>query len=190
MSSQVLRAAALQVLPPVVVVVVLIALAAVLTLAPPAHATTPEPPRFTVRQEIATTGTQILQPLLEPQPVPINRRFDQLEPAQRALLAADYPKLAPDDEPPFPLDGLEPLLQPIARAQARLNARGTLVLQVAVDAAGEPQSVAVLQAGSDAMTQVAAAVLMQQRFKPAVCNGQPCAMNYVLRLGFIPQRVR
>jgi hypothetical protein len=38
---------------------------------------------------------------------------------------------------------------------------------------------------SPEMTQFAASVLLLTKFKPAICGGQPCKMDYPFRFAFV-----
>lgn len=88
------------------------------------------------------------------------------------------------DEPPFPADGLKPLLHAISKGQSKLLVRGELRLVADVGPDGSVLSVQALGSPSTEMTEFAASVLVLTKFKPAVCKGQPCKMQFPLYLNF------
>ena len=114
--------------------------------------------------------------------LPSDKRYSELTQDQKNKFKAQYQSKAADDEPPFPVDGLAGLYKPIAEAQTSLSQEGPLEMEVEVDATGKARSVSVRKSPSPEMTQVAAAALMFQTYKPAVCNGKPCAMVFPLRV--------
>ena len=97
-------------------------------------------------------------------------------------MKSQYDKMGDNDEPPFPLNGLRSIYKPVADAQQRLNAKGHLSMYVDVDSQGKPVSVSVFESPDPQMTKIAAAVLMLQDYKPAICNGQPCRMQFPFRI--------
>jgi outer membrane biosynthesis protein TonB len=56
-----------------------------------------------------------------------------------------------------------------------------LLLAVDVNSSGEATAVSVMSSPDDRLTQYAAGVLMKAKYKPARCNGAPCAMEYPVR---------
>lgn len=117
--------------------------------------------------------------------LPSDKRYSELTQDQKNKFKAQYQSMAADDEPPFPVDGLAGLYKPIAEAQTSLRQEGPLDMEVEVDATGKARSVSVRKSPSPEMTQVAAAALMFQTYKPAVCSGKPCAMVFPLRVDLI-----
>ena len=55
---------------------------------------------------------------------------------------------------------------------------------VTVDSQGRAKSVSVLQSPDPKMTQYAAGVLMLETYKPALCDGTPCTMQFPFRITF------
>lgn len=117
--------------------------------------------------------------------LPPDKRYAELTQEQKDKVRGQYQSMAADDEPPFPVDGLASLYRPIAQAQQSLRLEGRLEMEVEVDAAGKARSVGVRKSPSSKITQVAAAALMFQTYKPAVCGGQPCAMVFPLQVDLI-----
>lgn len=96
--------------------------------------------------------------------------------------------MSPNDEPPFPVDGLPPIHEAIAEVQRRLLVHGALSMFADVDSGGGATSVSVYESPDPKLTQAAAAVLMLTKFKPAVCKGEPCRMSFPLRVAFKVER--
>ena len=59
---------------------------------------------------------------------------------------------------------------------------GELSLVAPIDSTGQASSVDVLRAGDAVLARRVASVLMLTKYKPAVCGGRPCAMDFPLRL--------
>jgi outer membrane biosynthesis protein TonB len=73
----------------------------------------------------------------------------------------------------------------LSRAGNALNASGVLNVQVHVTAEGNAESISVFASPSEEMTNFAAKVLVEQKYKPARCGGKPCAMIFPFRLKFV-----
>jgi len=118
----------------------------------------------------------------------INRSYDQLPAAERQRLRDQYVGMREDDEPPFPRDGLEPLLDAVLRAYGRLAQKqiaGTLDIEVIVDADGNATTVNAYKSPNGQLLSVVASIAMLTKYKPASCEGVPCRMSFPLRLEFV-----
>jgi len=140
--------------------------------------------RFGIREQRPATGSHILRDVAWSRTIPLNRRYDELTPEQKASLHAAYEHIEPGDEPPFPKDGLAPIVEALTKAQAKLLVKGSLRLIVHVEASGEASSVTAIGSPGAQMTKAAAAILMLTKYKPAMCSGQACAMDYPFEMGF------
>jgi len=118
---------------------------------------------------------------------PFDGRYDELTAAQKAALADDYENMPAGDEPPYPRNGLRHMIKPVVRYADTAAPVGKLVASVVVDSAGKPGAVTIYRSPDPEVARLVAAALSFESFKPAVCHGQPCRMDYVLRLDF-PQR--
>lgn len=116
--------------------------------------------------------------------VAINRTYAQLADEEKALLRAQYENMGPDDEPPFPAKGMTPMLQAIQEAQRKLLVSGELYLIATVEPDGNVSSVKAIGSPSDEMVRFAASTMMFTKFKPALCAGVPCTLEYPLRYSF------
>jgi len=141
-------------------------------------------PRFSLRGDYVT-GSAIPELLAFTNGrIPLNKQYHELTSKQKAVLASFYTGLGAGDEPPFPSDSLEPIVRLLHRAQKRLLVTGLLTLIIDVGPDGTPTEVKAIGSPSPEMTKVAAGVLLLTKFKPAVCAGQPCRMQYPFELEF------
>lgn len=114
--------------------------------------------------------------------VPPALSYNSMSKEQQAIIKRSYPILQDDDTPPYLSRGQKELMREFAEA-TRLSAdKGRLSLNVLIDADGKPSSVSVLETPSANMTQYAAALLIRQKYTPAICAGQPCAMSFPFRV--------
>jgi len=126
-----------------------------------------------------STGTILKQDIRWTSKVPLNKSYEEFTPGEKAELHKMYETLAPGDEPPFPAEGIKPIFTAIKNAQRVLQARGQLDMKVTVGPDGK--AIKVEDVGSVAagqMTEIARQALLQATYKPAICNGTPCTMQY------------
>lgn len=112
-----------------------------------------------------------------------SKTYAELSAEERRRLRAGYLNLGAADEPPYPLNGLVRLNRAMREARGRLHQDGPLSLLVKVDSRGEPSTVEVLRSPSERMTRVLAGALLQEKFKPGLCAGQPCSMEFPYQAG-------
>jgi hypothetical protein len=117
-------------------------------------------------------------------PLPFDSTYAALTPEQKAVLFSDYESLAPGDEPPFPLYGIRHLVKPLVPFAETWSPVGPLVAAVDVDSKGNAVAVTVYRSPDPALSRVVSGALTFETYKPALCQGQPCRMQYVLRLDF------
>jgi hypothetical protein len=129
-------------------------------------------------------GSAIKRDAVKNVAVPIDKTFAQLTPQEKLLVKAPYGPMGADDEPPYPLYGLRKTFEASIKLAGALRVRGELVLAVNVDRTGQPISVEVYDSPDMEMTKRMAAVLMLDKYKPAVCSGAPCKKQYWFRMNF------
>ena len=145
-------------------------------------------PRYSLRQDQADTGTNIKRDVVSGSAIPIDKRYSEFTSEEQAHVKSWYERMGPNDEPPFPLDGLRPLYSAVAAAQQKLLVTGSLSVAVAVNTQGEATSVDVFRSPDSQMTRVVASILMLQKYKPAFCSGVACAMQFPFRIEFTTRR--
>lgn len=116
--------------------------------------------------------------------IPINLTYGELSPAERKRLHARWEHIADGDEPPFPVDGLASIYEATSLAQQVHLVVGKLTLIATVEPDGTVSQVKALGSPSAELTQTVASVLLLTKFKPAVCSGQPCRMDFPLDYEF------
>ena len=133
-------------------------------------------PNYTAAEE---TGTILKQQIRWTSKVPLNKTYGELNPEQIKALHSMYEGLPTGDEPPFPLEGIKPIFSSIKNAQRALQARGSIDMKVTVGPDGLPVKVDdVSTTRSPQMLDLAQRVLMATKYKPAMCSGQPCTMQF------------
>ena len=139
---------------------------------------------YAFKEEQSVTGTHIKRDLFS-WIAPFDKRYAELTPEQQQAVKADANIQREGDEPPFPLNGLGQVSRSMAKLQQLIQVEGPLVLRVEVDARGNAESVAVFKSPNSDMTQFTAKALMIEKYKPAVCEGKPCARPFVFAVDFI-----
>jgi hypothetical protein len=112
--------------------------------------------------------------------VPINRNYSELTQREKDVVRSWYVEMPEADEPPFPTRGLKPILDSIRKGQQKLLVTGELFLIATVGTNGEVTEVKAIGSPSPEVTSYAATVLMLTKFKPGLCSGQPCSMEFPL----------
>ena len=136
-------------------------------------------PTRTYSSSTQSTGTIIRKGIRWESRIPLNKTYAQLTPAQKEILHAQYENIAPGDEPPFPEKGIKPIFNAISNAQHILQARGELNMTVTVGPDGNAIQVEDFSNVHNAqMREALQNALMLTKYKPAVCNGAPCTMQF------------
>jgi len=137
--------------------------------------------QFELRVE--ETGTRLGRAAIR-SVLPLNRRYSELDEAEKATLRADYEGMPAADEPPFPAQGLLPIFVAIKEGTDKIGALGTMTLVADVDGEGKVRHVDSFGKVDPDFARFASRVLAATPFKPAVCAGKPCNMQFVLRMSF------
>ena len=145
-------------------------------------------PRYSLKEDQPGIGTNIKRDIVSGSVVPLDKTYAQLSRQERDYVRSQYEHMGPNDEPPFPLNGLQPIYKVIAAGQQKLLVTGSMTLVVDINSQGEATSVSVLESSDPEMAKFAASVLMLQRYKPALCNGAPCTMQFPFRIAFEKRR--
>jgi len=163
-------------------------LAALFSLLPlGAHAedaSSPDKPQYSIKEDEPALGTRIRHEQFTGSHVALNLPYERLPEEDKAALHAQWERIAPGDEPPFPTKGLIALFDPLRQAQQKLGEEGPLFAVATVGVDGRVTNVNVYKSPGQKMTRVVSQLLMLTPFKPAVCGGQPCQMDFPLRINF------
>lgn len=116
---------------------------------------------------------------------PNDKSYAELTAEEQTVVKRMYPTLAPGDEPPYAVGGLQAFYT--AMSNENLDVEDSfLSLSVEVDGEGRGSAVHILRSPNAHISQTAAAWLVQQqKYKPAVCGGQPCAMRMPVAIRMI-----
>ena len=164
---------------------VLCAGALALAVLAPATPSFADDPVFRFRgREYMATGSNISHRLVWTSRLPFEGAYADLTPQQVAYVRDQYDGLLPEEEPPYPADGLRAVFRLMDEEVDLLIAqteRGPLVAVAKVDETGTVRSVSVYKSPNAAVTAAIAQALLKTEFKPARRQGKPVAMDFVVR---------
>lgn len=143
---------------------------------------TEKKPISSIRQPEASVGTRLRKVSVDQFGFPINYGWHELTAEQRDMVRAEYEDMPDTDEPPFPVDGMIAILEPLRRVQQEFAEVGEIYLIAMIDPVGKVESVEVLKTPDRKMAKIMGQIINVTKFKPAVCGGQPCRMEYPLRM--------
>lgn len=135
---------------------------------------------FTMKGDVPT-GTRIA-PDVVTSAIPLDKPYSELSEEQQAHVKQNYQSMPAGDTPPFPKEGLESIYQPFVDVVSATSKGGQITAVASIDKHGKAQKVAIYRTTGDTMTKAIYAVLMGAEFDPAICDGEPCAMDYLLDL--------
>jgi outer membrane biosynthesis protein TonB len=107
-----------------------------------------------------------------------------MSPEERDAIHRYYEKIETGDEPPFPAEGLRPVHGAVAKAQQKLLVTGQLILLASVGPDGNVTEVKAIGSPSPEMVQAAGSIVAFTKFKPALCKGKPCKMDFPFVFNF------
>jgi len=111
--------------------------------------------------------------------VPPAASWAQLSVAERNIVKARSGLLlAPADEPPYPVKGLQAMLKPVGEIQGNYDFRGNASVYVTIGIDGRPKSARTIGKVPEEMGRYLSAAAMSLAYKPALCEGTPCEMIY------------
>jgi len=137
----------------------------------------------TIKQKL--TGSNIARDVQSSIVAPPNKQYSELTTDEKRLVKAQYVAMADEDEPPYPINGHRNILMAAEKAQYKYRANGELSVLVDVNANGEATKISVMKSPDDDLTMDLARVLMLQKYKPAMCKGVPCNMQFPFRMTFV-----
>lgn len=158
-----------------------LAFLSVLALVSAALAAGAEPELYTIKQSTPSEGSHLRRPIVVAGYTPLDKRYADLTAQQQSDLKAEYGKMGPGDEPPFPEKGLMDLYKAVGKAHEKLGYefKGPLTMRVDVNANGEPTAIATMESPDNDITTVAYNAIVDQKFKPGLCNGTPCPRQFL-----------
>jgi hypothetical protein len=142
-------------------------------------------PDFRVKEERVRTGTLFIRDGVTKSEIALNRNYYELSPHDKEIVHGWYEYIAPGDEPPFPVDGLGPIYKAINKGRNIAPvAHGDLFVAVTVGPDGKARDVQVFKSPGHDITRFVSEVLLLTRYKPAICSGKKCQMQFPLSLTF------
>lgn len=143
-----------------------------------------EPNKSMLKEDAPTTGSMLKRNTLESN-FPFNKKYHELSQEEREIIHCDYENIAEGDEPPYPANGLTELYTKVVKAQQYLALKGTLLIVANVSSLGEVDNIEIYSSPDPDMTRIASLALLEEKFKPAICAGKACRMQYIFRMNFI-----
>jgi hypothetical protein len=138
---------------------------------------------YRMKEDDARTGT-LLKRENARLSLPPDKTYAELSDTDKTRLRSMYENMAPDDEPPFPARGYRSLMRAMATVQERLQVAGTVDMGVIVGPDGRAREIKVYGSSDPKLTTVIANVLVLEMYKPALCQGTPCAQEFPFRMNF------
>ena len=141
---------------------------------------------YGIKEDSAATGTLLKRNVIRGN-VPFDKRYDQMTPEQRQRIKDRYEAMAPDDEPPFPADGLAPVMRGLLQGASTFQVDGPVEIVATIGPDGAARKVEFLRAPRNAQFEAyMTSLLMVTRYKAAVCGGKACVMGFPLQVNIVP----
>lgn len=131
---------------------------------------------------------QLRQTIGKSEGLPLTKRWADFSPAEKAAFRENYENMKEGDEPPFPIDGLAPIVRRISEGIQKRGYEGEILIHVTVDAKGEATSVKLVKHPSVEIAKFVAYALVTTKYKPALCAGVPCASEFPFETRLILSR--
>jgi len=148
----------------------------------PAAAETKPRPEYKAIEADASTGTRIRRQEIGRSSIAMNLEYSDLSPGDRQTLHTWWEHIPAGDEPPFPRGGLRTYFEPLRVVAERLQVEGELFVVGTVGPDGRVQRAEVFAAPSKEFAEIAAKGLVLTKFKPALCGGVACTMDFPFRV--------
>ncbi|QYF95216.1 energy transducer TonB [Massilia sp. PAMC28688] len=116
--------------------------------------------------------------------IPFDKSYHQMTRDQQLLVNDSYKMLYEGDEPPYPARGLKEIFVSFHKLAYMSQNTGLLHMDVLVDSQGNAESVTVYAMPHPDMKMLAAQIVMEEKYKPAMCSGKPCAMAFPYKVNF------
>jgi len=142
---------------------------------------------FNLKSAEEHTGSHIKRDVGHNSRLPFDKSYNELTPEQQSIVKSNYETMGPGDEPPYPVKGLAPLYRAASQAVSARHEHGLLEMSVVVGADGEGKSVKVYQTPDQETAKAVAIAMMHEKYKPALCKGQPCEQEFLLKANLSKQ---
>jgi len=139
--------------------------------------------KFSLKAE-GPTSSKIRWNAIQGSRLPFDKPYADLTEDQKRLVRSQYEPMLDGDEPPYPIRGLGPVYKAIGTAQQKLFAEGHIILVVDVDSLGNATSVTAYGDPDPRMTKFLTRLVLLEKYKPAICQGKPCSMQFPFDINF------
>jgi hypothetical protein len=146
--------------------------------------TTLPPPIYQLKEDMPAVGSNIKRRATPDYIVPINRRYHELTKEEKIKFNSLFDDLEAGDEPPFPQDGLYDIFRVIRKLRDFDTSIGDLKISTLINEKGEAELVKVYGVPQGYMMQIITNAMVVIKYKPAMCQGEPCKMEFPLHLEF------
>lgn len=136
-----------------------------------------------IKEDTPALGTS-LKKKLATSTISMDKKYFELSEEEKAFIRSVYDNMPEQDEPPYPLNGTREIHRKMSQAQQFVGAKGVLTMTVDVSSTGDAESVSIYESPDPDITRVASLVLMETKYKPAVCGGKLCKMQYFFQVQF------
>jgi len=133
----------------------------------------------TGRLVIPHIGTRLI-PVPDETQLPFDKPYEKLTAAEKNLVRSKYENLGPNDEPPYPLDGMRAISEDVVKVQKRVLANGRFQAAARVETDGHASKVSIYALPDERVKEILSWILLKTKYKPGKCNGKPCAMDFLV----------
>jgi len=141
-----------------------------------------------VKEEAPETGSRIARLIgKSSERFPANAKWSELSAESQAEFRTQYENMPDTDEPPYPINGTAPIFQQVSLEAGRAHVYGDFVIDVTVNSKGKATKVTFVKYPSLEAAKVVAYVLVHTTYKPAVCSGKPCIMDFPFAVRLVSQ---
>jgi hypothetical protein len=141
---------------------------------------------YSAQEATPKTGSRLRENIGSTSLYPLDRPWHRFTDEQKAKVRALYEDMPVEDEPPFPAKGMQPVLQDLSRILGAARAEGVVHLEMTVDPTGKTTAFKIYKMPDLDTAKYVAVVFNATKFKPAVCGGKPCQMDFPFRLRIVP----
>ncbi len=136
-------------------------------------------------EEETRTGTVLRRKIATYSALPLDKGYEELSAEQKALLRSAYEAMPENDEPPYPIGGLAKTYLNTYKALRKMGLHvAEISVLVDVNSLGVAENVSILSATDIDLGKFAAKLLLAHKYKPAVCGGKACKMQFLADLTF------
>jgi hypothetical protein len=140
--------------------------------------------KYSLKDEGPTSSKIRQYDIVQGSRLPFDKPYADLTEDQKSIVRSQYEPMLDGDEPPYPIRGLGPVYKAIGAAQQKLLVEGRITLVIDVDSQGNATSVTAYGDPDPRMTKFLTRLVLLEKYKPAICQGTPCAMQFPFKINF------